>query len=132
MSFELNTIVLEKMGWCDKEIPASAGISHLALYSYSPDDPNEIWSVTRHFVCEQRQMIWAILKLSFQKKEIRLDPKLRDKKLYNFLVIDFSKKKPVYKTQELNSNTQLLKLVKDNLACDKSYQRYFQINSIIK
>lgn len=132
MSFELNTIVLEKMGWCDKEIPASAGISHLALYSYLPDDPNEKWSAIRHFVCEQRQMIWAILKLSFQKKEIRLDPKLRDKKLYNFLVIDFSKKKPVYKTQELNSNTQLLKLVKDNLACDKSYQRYFQINSIIK
>ena len=120
------------MGWCDKEIPASAGISHLALYSYSQDDPNEKWDITKYFLCNQRQMICAIMKKSFTRKQISLDPKLRDKKLYNFLVIDFSKKKPIYKTQELNSNTQLLKLVKDNLACDKSYQRYFQINSIIQ
>jgi hypothetical protein len=123
MSFELNTIILEKMGWY-KEIPAT--LWHLKLQeTVGLESPNEKWSIIKYFLCNQRQMIWCI-------KENVIDPKLNGRKLYNFLVVDFSKKKPVYKTQELNSNLQLLKLVKENLACNKSYQRYFQINSIIK
>ena len=48
------------------------------------------------------------------------------------LHIDFSKKKPKYVSKSCKSNIELLYLIRENLACDISYQRLFQINSIIK
>lgn len=112
------------MGWTNERIPANGGIPHLALYSYSPDLPIGQWIISKYFICNDRQMIWAIM-------EILADSKLKDKKIYNFVCIDFSFKKPRNYKKEIKSNIELLKLVRKNLACNISYQRYFQINSII-
>jgi hypothetical protein len=125
MSFHINYQILDKMGWTNERIPANEGIPHLSLYSYSPDLPIGEWNITKYYICRERQTIWAIL-------EILTDSKLKDKKIYNFVCIDFSFGMPRSSKEEIKSNIELLKLVRKNLACNKVYQRYFQINSIIK
>jgi hypothetical protein len=51
---------------------------------------------------------------------------------YKFISVDFSKKRLKIKSKIFNSNIELLSLIRENLACNLSYQRLFQINSILK
>ena len=80
------------------------------------------------FSSEERQLFFGL-------KEINQDSKLKKNKKYNeykFIKVNFSKKKPKYVSKSCKSNIELLYLIRKNLACDISYQRQFQINSILK
>lgn len=48
---------------------------------------------------------------------------------YNFISIDFNGDTEI---SIFETNMNLLKMIRENLACDLEYQRYFQINSILK
>ena len=80
------------------------------------------------FSSEERQLFFGL-------KEINQDSKLKKNKKYNeykFIKVDSSKNKPKFVSKSCKSNIELLYLIRENLACDISYQRLFQINSIIK
>ena len=80
------------------------------------------------FSSEERQLFFGL-------KEISHDSKLKKNKKYNeyeFIIVDTSKKKPNFTKINCKSNIELLYLIRENLACDITYQRLFQINSIIK
>jgi hypothetical protein len=119
--FELNTTILRRMGWRD--------------YSFSRGIGPGI-----NFLEEDGQVRYFILfqdrKLCFAIKEIIIkDSKLKKSNKYNeykFITVDFSKKKPKFKTNSFNSNLELLHLLRENLACNLEYQRFFQINAILK
>jgi len=53
-------------------------------------------------------------------------------KYFILLTVDYSKKTPKFFTFDFDSNIELMNLLRENLACNLSYQRFFQINSIIK
>ena len=93
-----------------------------------------------NFLEEDGQVRYFILfqdrKLCFAIKEIIIkDSKLKKSNKYNeykFITVDFSKKKPKFKTNSFNSYLELLHLLRENLACNLEYQRFFQINAILK
>lgn len=118
--FEINLILLKKMGWIDYSYNYSIIFNIL-----NNDDINGIKHI---FLSQERNMFFAI-------KEISHDSKLKKNKKYNeyeFIIVDFSKKRKYYYKKRLVSNIELLYLIRENLACDISYQRFFQINSILK
>jgi hypothetical protein len=52
---------------------------------------------------------------------------------YQFCILKNSKNKPLISSQQdVYSNQELFSLIKLNLACNITYKRLFQINSIIK
>lgn len=74
-------------------------------------------------------------KLCFAIKEICDDSKLQNNNRYNeyeFIIVEVSEKSKNYTKISCKSNIELLYLVREHLACDLSYQRQFQINSILK
>jgi formylmethanofuran dehydrogenase subunit E len=128
--FELNYVMLEKMGltrinnnyW---DALDNFDYTILTLLNDSEEGDNK---VRYFFSSEERQLFFGL-------KEINQDPKLKKNKKYNeykFIKVDFSKKKPKFVSKSCKSNIELLYLIRENLACDISYQRLFQINSIIK
>jgi hypothetical protein len=118
--FEINSDIIRKMGWRDYSWHRGIGPG----INFFEED-----SQVRYFILfEDRKTCFAI-------KEIIPESKLRKSKKYNeykFIAVDFSKKKTKFKTTEFNSNLELLVLIRENLACNLEYQRYFQINSIFK
>jgi len=128
--FELNYVMLEKMGWTRInnnywDVYDNFDYTILTLLNDSEEGDNKV----RYFFSSgERQLFFAI-------KEISHDPKLKKNKKYNeyeFIIVDSSKKKPNFTKINCKSNIELLYLIRKNLACDISYQRQFQINSILK
>jgi len=118
--FELNSDILRRMGWRDYSYTRGIGSG----FRFFEEDSQ----VRYFFLSDERKLCFAI-------KEIIPESKLRKSKKYNeykFIIVDFSKKKPKFLTKSFNSNMELLYLLRENLACDISYQRFFQINSILK
>ena len=117
---ELNTDIIRRMGWRDYSWHRGIGPG----INFFEEDGQ-----VRYFILfEDRKTCFAI-------KEIIKDSKLKKSKKYNeykFIKVDFSKKKPKYVSKSCKSNIELLYLIRENLACDITYQRLFQINSIIK
>ena len=127
--FELNYIILEKMGWTYYTHTPHIAFKMLAGFNTFGKDNNGLQNrILYYFFSEERQVCFAI-------KEISHDPKLKKNKKYNeyeFIIVDSSKKKPNFTKINCKSNIELLYLIRKNLACDISYQRQFQINSILK
>jgi hypothetical protein len=118
--FEINSDILRRMGWRDYSYTRGIG-SGVNFF----EEDNQ---VRYFFLSEERKLCFAI-------KEIIPESKLRKSKRYNeykFIIVDFSRKKPKFLIKNFNSNIELLYLLRENLACDTSYQRFFQINSILK
>lgn len=119
--FELNTDMIRRMGWRDYSWHRGIGPG---INFFEEDDQ------VRYFILfEDRKTCFAI------KEIIIKDSKLKKSKRYNeykFIAVDFSNKKPKFKTIEFSSNLELLFLIRENLSCNLEYQRYFQINSIFK
>jgi hypothetical protein len=118
--FELNVDIIRKMGWRDYSYTRGIGPG----INFFEEDGQ----VRYFFLSKERQLCFAI-------KEINQDSKLRKNKKYNeykFIIVDFSKKKPKFTIKSFESNIELLYLIRENLACDISYQRLFQINSILR
>ena len=134
--FELNYIMLEKMGWTpinNNYWDALDNFDYTILNFLNDSEDVDSKSLASNkvryfFSSEERQLFFGL-------KEINQDSKLKKNKKYNeykFIIVDFSKKKPKYVSKSCKSNIELLYLIRENLACDISYQRQFQINSILK
>lgn len=128
--FELNYVMLEKMGWTPINNNYWDALDNFdyTILTFLNDSEEGDNKVRYFFSSEERQLFFGL-------KEINQDSKLKKNKKYNeykFIKVDFSKKKPKYVSKSCKSNIELLYLIRENLACDISYQRLFQINSIIK
>jgi hypothetical protein len=121
MIFELNVSILRRMGWRDYSFSRGIGPG----INFLEEDGQ-----VRYFILfEDRKICYAI------KEIIIKDSKLKKSKKYNeykFITVDFSKKRPKFETNDFNSNLELLYLIREKLACNLEYQRFFQINSILK
>ena len=117
------------MGWTYYTHTPNLAFKMLAGFNTFGKNVNGLQNrILYYFFSEERQLCFAI-------KEISHGPKLKKNKKYNeykFIKVDFSKKKPKFVSKSCKSNIELLYLIRENLACDISYQRLFQINSIIK
>lgn len=122
--FEINTNILRRMGWRDYSYTRGIG-NNPSKFKFFQEDKE-----VRYFILfEDRKTCFAI------KEIVTKDTKLKKSKKYNeykFITVDFSFKRPKFYTKEFNSNIELLCLIRENLACDLEYQRFFQINSILK
>ena len=78
---------------------------------------------------EERKSCFAIKEIIIKDSKLKKSIKYNE---YKFITVDFSKKKPKFKTNSFNSNLELLHLLRENLACNLEYQRFFQINAILK
>ena len=128
--FELNYVMLEKMGWTPINNNYWDALDNFdyTILTFLNDSEEGDNKVRYFFSSEERQLFFGL-------KEINQDSKLKKNKKYNeykFIKVDFSKKKPKYVSKSCNSNIELLYLIRENLACDITYQRQFQINSILK
>jgi hypothetical protein len=122
--FEINTNILRRMGWRDYSFTRGIGNNPYKYKFFQEDE-----EVRYFIVFEERKKCFAI------KEIVTKDPKLKNSKKYNeykFITVDFSKKRPNFDVNDFNSNIELLCLIRENLACNLEYQRFFQINSILK
>lgn len=112
--FSINSDLIRKMGWIDYSRSRGIGPN----YRFFEED-NEV----QYFILfEERKKCYVI------KQQ-------KGNNIYNgykFIAVDFSKKTPKIKSKAFNSNIELLSLIRENLACNLTYQRLFQINSILK
>lgn len=115
--FEINSGLLRRMGWRDYSIHRGIGVD---INFYEED-----FRVKYFILFQDRKLCYVI-------KEFKSENKLQKLNEYKFIKVDYSKKKPKFFTFDFDSNIELMNLLRENLACNLSYQRFFQINSIIK
>jgi len=119
--FELNTTILRRMGWRDYSFSRGIGPG----INFLEEDGQ-----VRYFILFQdRKLCFAIKEIIIKDSKLKKSIKYNE---YKFITVDFSKKKPKFKTNSFNSNLELLHLLRENLACNLEYQRFFQINAILK
>jgi len=114
--FQLNSEILRKMGWRDYCFHRGIGFD-TKLFEEDGD-------VKFFLLFEERKICYVI-----KEKKIHLNSNVYIE--YKFIKVDFSKKKPIFEVTMFKDNIELMKLLRKYLACNKTYQRYFQINSII-
>ncbi len=110
------------MGWVNYS--SVRGIPNLNL---NLEDSNSI----KWFISLEERGCYFLIKEKFSIK------KENDKKIkipnYNFLIItNKNNKKYNILNKTFVSNLELLYLIRENLACNQQYARFFQINSILK
>lgn len=115
--FEINSGLLRRMGWRDYSFHRGIGVD---INFYEED-----FRVKYFILFQDRKLCYVI-------KEFKSENKLQKLNEYKFIKVDYSKKKPKFYTFDFDSNIELMNLLRENLACNLSYQRFFQINSIIK
>lgn len=118
--FEINSLLLRSMGWKD--------YSHYRGFSVNIPFNSDNSNILFYILLEDRKLIYYIEGIEEKKQ-------LQKSKIYNgykFAKLDFSKKKLKTVQENFESNMELMKLIKKNLCCNLSRQRFFQINSIIK
>ena len=123
--FEINSYILQKMGWTKYYTSYGLGPSLANLFN---DD-----NLVRFFFIDNNK------KLCFIIKEMSPDEKQKTKNSYKFIqfniplqtsIIDIKKLK--LQVKNFNSNEELLKLVIEDEACNETYQRHFKINKLFK
>lgn len=103
--FQINSILLIKMGWSDNS-------------TWKINSPIFEENYLVKFYIRKKSTIFILIKeLSEEEKQI-------SKNLYKFVVGKNS--------IEFNSNIELFKLIIENDACNPDYQRHFKINKILK
>lgn len=120
--FEINTYLLNKMGWMDYSLTRGLYLNRFAsnkkqTYNLFEDDP-----LVRFFIEFDSEL--------FIIKELSTIEKQKSKKLYKFINVTLSPL--VFDTKEFSSNIELFKLIMDSNACKGTYQRQFKINKILK
>jgi hypothetical protein len=114
ISMFINSDLIRKMGWVDYSRSRGIGPN----YRFFEEDGD----VQYFILFEERKKCFVI-------KQQKVNNIYND---YKFISVDFSKKRLKIKSKIFNSNIELLSLIRENLACNLSYQRLFQINSILK
>lgn len=112
--FSINSDLIRKMGWVDYSRSRGIGPN----YRFFEEDDE----VQYFILFEDRKKCYVI-------KQQKVNNIYND---YKFIDVDFSKKTPKIKSKIFNSNIELLSLIRENLACNLTYQHLFQINSILK
>lgn len=110
MMFKLNVYMIYKMGWQE----------HFTYRKKSsPKISNFVDDGDLYYHNEKNNLLYTI-------KQIQDLPY----KIYEFFVIDLENQEQ--KSYLIDSNIKLFELIRENLACNLEYQRFFQINSIFK
>lgn len=119
MMFELNSHMIQKMGWFCYHPSVGLGVDFPGLFSND--------KLVRFFFIDRTKNIIFLI------KEMTSDEKQKTKKEYKF--IDFVI--PVNSDTKMNvveftSNGELWKIIIENEACSEDYQRQFRLNKILK
>ena len=122
--FEINSYILQKMGWTKYYI--SYGLGPNLANLFNDDD------LVRFFILDD------VKKFCYIIKEMSPDEKQKTKKSYKFIRFNIPSelklvdiKKLNLKVDFFNSNESLIKLVIENEACNEDYQRHFKLNKIL-
>lgn len=120
--FEINNYLLNKMGWLDYSSTRGLYFNKYSknTYNFFQND-----SLVRYFIeFENKDNFFVIKELSESEKQ-------KSKNLYKFIKVEITDDKPIFNSEEFNSNIELLKLIKNNFACNEEYQRHFKLNKIL-
>lgn len=117
--FDINTLLLDKMGW--QKYYKSCNPPGLSMPIFNEDD------MLRFFLDDKKDKIYYFI------KELTAREKQKSINLYKFLVMDYKDMlKPKFKITEFNSNLDLFTLIIKSNACNENYKRHFKINKILK
>ena len=130
--FQINNYLLNKMGWMDcshyriiiqspiRGLYYNKYFNSKNTYNLFQNDP-----LVRYFIeFENKGNFFVIKELSESEKQ-------NSKNLYKFIKVEINKDKPIFNSEEFNSNIELLKLIKSNFAFNEEYQRHFKLNKIL-
>lgn len=122
--FQINNYLLNKMGWLDyspiRGLYYNKYFNSKNTYNLFQNDP-----LVRYFIeFGEKGNFFVIKELSESEKQ-------KSKNLYKFIKVEINKDKPIFNSEEFNSNIELLKLIKSNFACNEEYQRHFKLNKIL-
>jgi hypothetical protein len=125
---EINYYLLQKMGWNNEHFDRDL---MYAWWSYLPNDLTKNSSVLSFIYHDD--ILYSLIGFSSEEK---LTKKVKYNK-YQFVKLKIGDKKSsqkfsILKKENVCSFIQLLSLIKENLACNLTYKRLFQINSITK
>lgn len=116
----INFYILNKMGWIDYS-------KHRFDIEFSE---NRV--LFENYYKINKDKILSFLFDKESKKCYTINEKQNTNILYNFVVFDFKSNKLKSNAIDFESNQELLKLVIKYNACNTRYQRYFNINKILK
>ena len=123
--FEINSYMLQKMGWTRYYSSFGLGQHYINLFS----DDNQV----RYFLIDKDRS------LAFIIKEMTPEEKQKNNSEYNFIRFNLPKnlnqldiKKLKFKIDNFSSNVELIKLVISNEAGDEQYKRHFKLIKIFK
>ncbi len=122
--FEINSYILQKMGWT--MYYTSYGLGPNLANLFNDDD------LVRFFILDD------VKKLCYIIKEMSPEEKQKTKNSYKFIRFNIPSelklvdiKKLNLKVDFFNSNESLIKLIVENEACNEDYQRHFKLNKIL-
>jgi len=126
---EINYYLLQKMGWTNDHFDRDLMYLWLSQLPKDVTENSRMLSFFRH-----ENALYSII--GYYDKE-KKQPKTVKYNQYQFFKIDIGYKKNhrnffILQKENVYSFHQLLCLIKQNLACNLTYKRLFQINSIIK
>ncbi len=123
--FEINSYILQKMGWT--KYYTSYGLGPSLAHLFNEDD------LVRFFLIDNSKKICFII------KEMSPEEKQKTKNSYKFIQFDLpvshnmiDLKKLKLNIKNFNSNEELLKMIIKDEACNETYQRHFKINKLFK
>ena len=125
---EINYYLLQRMGWNNDHFDRDL---MYAWWSYLPNDLTKNSSILSFIYHDD--ILYSLIGFSSEEK---LTKKVKYNK-YQFVKLKIGDKKSsqkfsILKKENVCSFIQLLSLIKENLACNLTYKRLFQINSITK
>lgn len=123
--FEINSYILQKMGWTKYYSSFGLGQSYINLFNN--DDQ------VRYFLIDKERSFVFII------KEMTPDEKQKSNSQYKFIRFNlpknlnqFDNKKLKFKIDNFSSNVELIKLIISNEAGDEQYRRHFKLLKILK
>lgn len=126
MSFEINSYIIQKMGWIDYSPTRGLYKNRWALNKKKSYNLFEDDEYVRYFIeFEERDIFYVI-------KELTKEEKQKSKNRYKFVIVNKTVDDILFEVEEFNSNTKLLELIIKYEACNEEYQRHFKINKLLK
>jgi hypothetical protein len=128
--FELNSYMLQKMGWIEYSHTRQIYYGHLHNNKYfrSIEDDEYV----RYFIELGNRNVFFVI------KELTEEEKQNSKNRYKFITHNHKEDdlSSILKDDEIigefNSNGELFKLIIENEACNSNYERHFRLNKILK
>lgn len=119
---EINSYMINKMGWISYSENRGIGLSVGLQKVYTLFEEDDL--VRFFFDKKEEKKLYVVKELSDEEKQ-------NSKKIYKFIEVNYSLKKPKFKIIEFNKNTELFKLIIENESCIEEYIRHFRINKLL-